>query len=65
LTDILGARTSVAEGIFTAAAVMTLAEKLGIEMPLCAAVDAIVNRGTDIGEVIHGLLSRPFRSEAG
>ena len=64
LTDIVGARASVAEGIFTAAAVMTLAEKLGIEMPLCAAVDAIVNRGTDIGEVIHGLLSRPFRSEA-
>ena len=35
LTDIVGARASVAEGIFTAAAVMTLAEKLGIEMP-CA-----------------------------
>jgi len=63
LGDILGARTSVAEGVFTASAVMTLAEKLEIEMPLCAAVDAIVNHGTDIGEVIHGLLSRPFRSE--
>jgi glycerol-3-phosphate dehydrogenase (NAD(P)+) len=63
LGDILSARTSVAEGVFTASAVMTLAEKLEIEMPLCAAVDAIVNHGTDIGEVIHGLLSRPFRSE--
>jgi glycerol-3-phosphate dehydrogenase (NAD(P)+) len=64
LGEILAARSSVAEGVFTAGAVMTLAEKLGIEMPLCAAVDAIVNHGTDIGEVIHGLLSRPFRSES-
>jgi len=64
LGDILGERASVAEGVFTASAAMTLAEKLGIEMPLCAAVDAIVNHGKDIGEVIHGLLSRPFRSEA-
>lgn len=64
LAEILGERHSVAEGVFTASAAVTLAEQLGIEMPIAAAVDAVLNRGADIDAVIEALLSRPLRREA-
>jgi len=64
LDDILKERQSVAEGVFTAASVTDLAERLGVEIPICAAVDSILNRQSDIDRTIQELLSRPFRSEA-
>jgi glycerol-3-phosphate dehydrogenase (NAD(P)+) len=63
LAAILGERRSIAEGVASAAAVTGLALRLGIEMPIVAAVDAILNRGAAIDETITGLLGRPFRSE--
>ncbi len=63
LAEILAARRSVAEGVYTAAAVIGLAAKLGVDMPICTAVDAILNRGAGLDETIDGLLSRPFRGE--
>ena len=63
LAEILGARRSIAEGVASAAAVAGLAERLAIEMPIVAAVDAIINRGAAIDETIAALLGRPFRSE--
>lgn len=64
LAEILAGRRSVAEGVTTAAAVVGLAAKLGVDMPICAAVDAILNRGAGLDETIQGLLSRPFKGEA-
>jgi len=63
LDDILGERNSVAEGVFTAASVTDLAKDLGVDAPICAAVNGILNSGADIDETIAGLLSRPFTSE--
>lgn len=63
LSDILAERKSVAEGVYTAAAVCGLANRLATDMPICAAVDAILNHGADLDTVIEGLLSRPFRNE--
>ncbi len=63
LADILAERRSVAEGVATSAAVVDLARRLGVDMPICAAVDAILNRGADIDETIAALLSRPFKPE--
>ncbi|KAA0686580.1 NAD(P)H-dependent glycerol-3-phosphate dehydrogenase [Azospirillum brasilense] len=63
LAEILAERRSVAEGVYTAAAVVGLAGKKGVDMPLCAAVDAILNRGAGLDATIDGLLSRPFREE--
>lgn len=63
LEEILSERKSVTEGVFTAAAVRALAEKLGLEMPICNAVDDVINRRRDLDEVIAGLLARPFSSE--
>jgi glycerol-3-phosphate dehydrogenase (NAD(P)+) len=63
LADILGARRSVAEGVHTAASVTALAAKLGVEMPICAGVNAILHQGAAVGEAIEALLTRPFRAE--
>ena len=63
LEAVLGARRSVAEGVFSAAAVADLAKKLNVDMPICFAVDAVLNRGADIDAAIAGLLSRPVKAE--
>jgi glycerol-3-phosphate dehydrogenase (NAD(P)+) len=63
LADVLAERHTVAEGVFTAEAVSALARGLGVEMPICDAVHAVLNRGADLGETIAGLLARPFRTE--
>ena len=64
LADLLRTRRTIAEGVFSAAAVAGLARRLGIEMPIVAAVDAVLNRGKGLDAAIDGLLSRPFRAEA-
>lgn len=61
----LDARESVTEGVTSAPAVVTLAAGLGVEMPICAAVESVLHGGAAIDEAIGGLLSRPFRPEAG
>ncbi len=63
LDEIMAGRRSVAEGVFSAQAVVALAETLGVEMPISTAIDAILNRGADIDETIEALLARPFRAE--
>jgi glycerol-3-phosphate dehydrogenase (NAD(P)+) len=63
LNDVLAGRTSVAEGVFSAAAVTELARRVGVVMPISAAVDAVLNRGADLDATIAGLLSRPFKAE--
>jgi glycerol-3-phosphate dehydrogenase (NAD(P)+) len=63
LADILAERNSVAEGVESAASVVGLAVKIGIEVPIAQAVDAVLNRGESIDDQIGALLSRPFRTE--
>lgn len=63
LDEVLAERNSVSEGVASAAAVMALAEKANVEMPICAAVAALVAGEQDIDEIIAGLLARPFKPE--
>ncbi|MGZ8351016.1 MAG: NAD(P)H-dependent glycerol-3-phosphate dehydrogenase [Allosphingosinicella sp.] len=63
LRDILGERNSVAEGVHTAAAAVEMSRRAGIEMPICAAVDAVLNQGAGLDEMIAGLLARPRKAE--
>jgi len=63
LQDILAARRSVTEGVHSAAAVVTLAARHQVEMPISAAVDAVLNQGAEINATIEGLLTRPFKVE--
>jgi glycerol-3-phosphate dehydrogenase (NAD(P)+) len=63
LADILNERNSVAEGVASAPAVTELAARLNVDMPICAAVNAILHHESDVGDIISGLMARPFRSE--
>ncbi|MFY8092100.1 MAG: NAD(P)H-dependent glycerol-3-phosphate dehydrogenase [Niveispirillum sp.] len=63
LADVLGERRSVAEGVFTARAVTKLAAAQGVDMPLCQAVDALLNHGADLDAIIDALMTRPFKTE--
>ncbi|NVK18559.1 MAG: NAD(P)-dependent glycerol-3-phosphate dehydrogenase [Methylocystaceae bacterium] len=63
LDDILKVRKAVTEGVFTARSVCKLAASLHVEMPICAAVNEILNKGADLNQVVDMLLSRPFKEE--
>ncbi|MBC7952898.1 MAG: NAD(P)-dependent glycerol-3-phosphate dehydrogenase [Rhodospirillaceae bacterium] len=63
LADILAERRAVTEGVWTAGAVIAMAEGLGVDMPISAAVDSIINKGAGLDEAIRALLNRPFRAE--
>ena len=63
LSDILGERTSVAEGVHTASSVTQLAKRLNVDAPICAAMDGILNHFVDIDAAIEGLLARPVGDE--
>jgi glycerol-3-phosphate dehydrogenase (NAD(P)+) len=63
LAEILGARRSVAEGVTTAPAVLALAGRLGVDMPISSAVDAVLHKDADIDATIAALLSRPLKTE--
>ena len=65
LAEILAGRRSVTEGVDTAAAVQALAGRLAIDMPICAAVAALLRGGQTVEATIAGLLARPFASELG
>ena len=64
LDDVLGERQSVTEGVFTAAAVTALAARHQVEMPICAAMDRVLNHGASVSAEVDALLSRPFKAEA-
>ncbi|MBI2255952.1 MAG: NAD(P)-dependent glycerol-3-phosphate dehydrogenase [Proteobacteria bacterium] len=64
LADILAGRHSIAEGVTTAAAVVTLAQELGVEMPIAEAVNRILHQGSRLGAEVETLLSRPLRRES-
>ena len=63
LADILAKSRSVFEGAATAGAAVALARSAQAEIPICAAIDAILNGGADIDSAILELLSRPFARE--
>ncbi len=62
--DLMRNRTTVAEGATTAPAVLTRADALGVEMPICTAVNAILHDGAGIDETIAAVLARPLRAES-
>ena len=55
----------VAEGVSTAAEVAGLARRLGIDMPITAAVDAVLHHDLPAAEAVSQLLSRDPKPEQG
>jgi glycerol-3-phosphate dehydrogenase (NAD(P)+) len=64
LAAVLAERRSIAEGVSTAAAVATLAARIGVEMPIVEAVHRILTDQTHIDDEVRALLARPLKSEA-
>ena len=62
--EVFDGNKPLTEGVFTSSSVMILAKKHQVEMPICAAVDAIVNHGANVDVIIKKLLSRPLKAEA-
>ena len=63
LEQIMGARNSVSEGVFTASAVMGIAQQKQIDMPICQSVQEVLSGTLTIEHAVKALLSRPFRAE--
>jgi len=63
LDDILSSRKAVTEGVASAPAVVALAKRHGIEMPICEAVETILKGDVSVEEAIETLLARPFTLE--
>jgi glycerol-3-phosphate dehydrogenase (NAD(P)+) len=51
------------EGVFTAAALVELAQQKGVDMPIATAVAAILGKRISVDAAIEMLLTRPLRSE--
>ena len=54
----------LAEGVFTAPALIEMAKEKGIEMPIASAVVAILSGRLSVDEATETLLTRPFRAES-
>ena len=53
----------VVEGINAIPAAMELSAKYDVEMPITAAVDAVINHGADPKEAVRGLMGRSMKTE--
>jgi glycerol-3-phosphate dehydrogenase (NAD(P)+) len=61
--DLLADRRTVAEGAFTAPVLKRVADELGVDMPIVAAVCALLADELSVDEAIERLLARPLRPE--
>jgi glycerol-3-phosphate dehydrogenase (NAD(P)+) len=57
------AHGKLAEGIFTAPVLLEMAREKNVEMPISAAVAAVLSGKNSVDEAIESLLTRPLRSE--
>jgi glycerol-3-phosphate dehydrogenase (NAD(P)+) len=53
----------LAEGVFTAPVLLDMARDRGVEMPISAAVAALLAEKLSVSEAIESLLTRPLRAE--
>lgn len=65
LAEVQTAMRQVAEGIRTTRSVHDLAAKVGVEMPISAAIYRVLYENQPVGQVMSDLLGRPPRHELG
>ena len=63
LPDILGQLGHVAEGVYTVREVHRLAQRLGVDMPICTAVYRVLHEQVAAASAVEALLSRSPNSE--
>ena len=59
----LAGSAGVVEGHASAPALVAMAARAGVELPIATAVESILERGSDIDREIEALMARPFRAE--
>jgi glycerol-3-phosphate dehydrogenase (NAD(P)+) len=62
-SEILSARTAVTEGVETAPAVVELARKLKVDLPICEVVRDMIDGTLDAKAAVDRLLNRPMGGE--
>ena len=62
--DLMADRRTVAEGAFTAPVLSQSAKALGVEMPIVAAVCALLDGTASVSDVVQALLARPLKAES-
>jgi len=62
--SLLANRQTVAEGAFTAPVLLASAQQLGVEMPIVAAVGALLDGSATVEAVVANLLARPLKPES-
>jgi glycerol-3-phosphate dehydrogenase (NAD(P)+) len=62
--ELLADRRTVAEGAFTAPVLLQSAQTLSVDMPIVAAVCALLDGSATVGEVTAALLARPLKAES-
>ncbi len=65
LDEILASMRMVAEGVGTAAAARTLAQKAGVEMPITEQMFAVLHQGRSPKDALRELMERRLKSESG
>jgi len=55
--------TLLAEGAYTVKALMNLKEKLGVDLPICTAVNDIIHGGADPHATLNALFARTIKNE--
>ncbi len=55
--------TKLAEGAFTASVLTEMAQDYGVDMPITAAVSAVLDGTMSVDNAIESLMTRPFRAE--
>lgn len=63
LQDYMQSRRTVSEGVHTAGVLVDLARRHGVEMPICEAIEAIVQGRSSADDEIARLLARPVKPE--
>ncbi len=61
--DILSSMKMVAEGVWNSHVVKTMAESLGVEMPITEAVYSVCHEGLSVHDAIVSLMNRPLKDE--
>jgi glycerol-3-phosphate dehydrogenase (NAD(P)+) len=59
VSEVLATSKSLTEGLYTSRTIAKIAEALDVDMPICKAVDDILNNGVGIDEAIYVLTDRP------
>ena len=63
LEEIRASMENVAEGVFTTAAAVKLAEAMGVEMPIANVTYRVLFEGMDLRQAVAELMGRPPRAE--